>query len=73
MIQSMTGFGDAHGHAAGIAFHVEMRCVNQKGFKLVVRLPDTLRALEADLEPFLRERLGRGSCLFVLTLHVGHD
>lgn len=61
MIRSMTGFGDASTHDEGIHYFVEVRSLNNKYFKAVIRLPEQLSALEAELESVLRTRLHRGT------------
>lgn len=61
MIRSMTGFGDASAQADGVHYFVEVRSLNNKYFKGVIRLPDEFQALEAELESRLRERVQRGT------------
>ncbi len=61
MIRSMTGFGEASGVEEGAQFFVELRSLNAKYFKSVLRLPDDLQGLEAELESDLRRRLTRGT------------
>ncbi len=61
MIRSMTGFGEASAHIDGVHYLVEVRSLNNKYFKAVIRLPDALQALEAELEADLRRRISRGS------------
>jgi len=61
MIRSMTGFGEASGEEDGAQFFLELRSINAKYFKSVLRLPDDLQGLEAELESELRRRLTRGT------------
>ena len=71
MIRSMTGFGDAsgrdgggvegNGSSAGVEYFVEVRSVNAKYFKAVLRLPEEIQALEPEIEAVVRKRLDRGS------------
>lgn len=61
MIRSMTGFGDASAEVDGIHFFVEVRSLNNKYFKAVIRLPEEFQGLEAELESMLRQRLSRGT------------
>ncbi len=61
MIRSMTGYGEAAGEYDGVHYFLELRSLNGKYFKAIVRLPDDLQGLEAELEPRLRRRLNRGS------------
>jgi uncharacterized protein (TIGR00255 family) len=61
----MTGFGvataDAGPETAGRQYSVEVRSVNNKFFKAIVRVPDELSALEAELESAVSRRVSRGS------------
>lgn len=66
MIRSMTGFGDASSQVDGIHYAVEIRSLNNKYFKAVIRIPDELQGIEAELESALNKRLARGS--IVLTV-----
>ncbi len=61
MIRSMTGFGEASAQHAGVHFFVEIRALNSKYFKAVIRLPEEFQSLEAEIESELRKRLTRGS------------
>ncbi len=68
MIRSMTGFGDASTHDEGIHYFVEVRSLNNKYFKAVIRLPEHLAALEAELESVLRNRLHRGTVTMTVSV-----
>ena len=61
MIRSMTGFGDASRDVDGARYFVEIRSLNNKYFKGVIRLPEEFQVLEAELESELRRRLTRGT------------
>ncbi len=61
MIRSMTGFGDASRDVDGIRYFIEIRSLNNKYFKGVIRLPEEFQVLEAELESELRRRLTRGT------------
>jgi len=61
MARSMTGYGDARGQVAGAEYAVEVRAVNSRYFKAVIRLPEMWGFLETDIESLLRRRLHRGS------------
>ena len=65
MIRSMTGFGDAAAQVDAVHYHVEVRSVNNKYFKVSVNLPGQIVGLEAELESHLRRLVHRGS--FTLT------
>jgi len=66
MIRSMTGFGVASAEVDGARYVVEVRCLNSKYFKALVRLPDDLQGLEGELEPVLARRLSRGSVVLTV-------
>ncbi|MBL9002468.1 MAG: YicC family protein [Phycisphaerae bacterium] len=57
----MTGYGDASAHVDGCHFFVELRSLNNKYFKAVIRLAEEFQGLEAEMEARLRERLIRGT------------
>ena len=61
MIHSMTGFGEAHLEAEEQVYSLELRAVNNRYFKGIVRLPESLAFLEGDVERQLREKLTRGT------------
>mgnify|MGYP001025036105 CR=1 FL=1 len=61
MIRSMTGFGEASSQSGGVHYFLEIRSLNSKYFKAVIRLPEEFQALEAEFESELRKRLTRGS------------
>ena len=67
MIRSMTGFGDASVESRGVHYTLELRSLNNKYFKALVRMPEELAPLEAEFEAALRKRVQRGS----FTLSVG--
>ena len=56
----MTGFGDASEDAGGVHYSVEIRSLNSRYFKSLIRLPEDLGGLEPELDSHLRRRLGRG-------------
>ena len=66
MILSMTGFGEARTQVDGVTYRVEIRTVNNRYFKSLLRLPDPFQRYEAELDRCLRSRLGRGSVFFTL-------
>jgi uncharacterized protein (TIGR00255 family) len=68
MIVSMTGFGDATAEHDGTHYAVEIRSLNNRFFKPVIKLPETVSGLEPELESMLRETLGRGSITYILKL-----
>ena len=70
MINSMTGFGDASAECDGTHYSVEVRSLNNRFFKSVIKLPDTLSGMEPEVESLLREGLGRGSITFILKMRL---
>ena len=66
MIVSMTGYGDAQHSADGVSYALEIRSLNNRYFKAVIRLPENLQYLEAEVEKALRNHLGRGSITCIL-------
>src|SRR5688500_7679788 len=68
MIVSMTGFGDATAERGGTHYAVEIRSLNNRYFKSVIKLPETVSGLEPELESMLREALGRGSITYILKM-----
>ncbi|HVX86351.1 MAG TPA: YicC/YloC family endoribonuclease [Phycisphaerae bacterium] len=68
MIKSMTGFGSIAADEHGISCTVEIRSVNNRFFKAVIKLPDKLANLEPDIDRLLRDTIGRGS--LVLSVSV---
>src|SRR5947208_7416451 len=70
MIVSMTGFGDAVAEKDGTHYAVEIRSLNDRFFKAVIKLPDIVSGLEPELETLLREQLGRGSVTYILKMRT---
>ena len=70
MIISMTGFGDATAEQGGTHYAVEIRSLNNRFFKPVIKLPENVSGLEPEIETRLREKLGRGSITFILKMRV---
>jgi uncharacterized protein (TIGR00255 family) len=68
MIVSMTGFGDATAERSGTHYAVEIRSLNNRFFKPVIKLPENVSGLEPELESMLREALGRGSITYILKM-----
>jgi len=68
MINSMTGYGGAEGQVKGASYAVEVKAVNNRYFKAIVRLPEPVAFLEEDIEKLLRKNLSRGTVNYVLRL-----
>jgi uncharacterized protein (TIGR00255 family) len=62
----MTGFGEASCEADGVHYAVELRSLNNRYFKAIIRLPDEIAGLEPEMDSLLRKRLTRGT----VTLNV---
>jgi uncharacterized protein (TIGR00255 family) len=60
MIQSMTAFARSQGQGAWGTAVCELRSINHRYLELVVRLPDTLHALEAAMRECIRDYVKRG-------------
>lgn len=60
MIQSMTAFARSQGQGKWGNAVCEVRSINHRYLELVVRLPDTLHALEAPMRECLRNYIKRG-------------
>ncbi len=61
MLRSMTGFGAASHALNGLAIHVEVRSVNNRHYKSILRLPEQFSPLEGEVEAQLARRVARGS------------
>jgi uncharacterized protein (TIGR00255 family) len=68
MINSMTGYGEAQGEVNGVSYAVEIKTVNNRYFKAVIKLPELAAFLEEDIEKLLRTNLSRGTINYVLHL-----
>src|SRR3954453_22164174 len=73
MIVSMTGFGDATTERGGTHYAVEIRSLNNRFFKPVIKLPENVSGLEPEMESMLREKLGRGSITFILKMRTDSE
>jgi len=71
MIRSMTGHGAASCEHEGMHIAVELRSVNNRSFKATVRLPDSMSALEGEMEAWLARRVQRGSVSLTVRLGDG--
>ncbi len=68
MIQSMTGFGEARTESGGIDYTVEIKSVNNRYLKTMVRVPDSVAFMEQEIENLLRENLTRGTINYNLRM-----
>jgi len=71
MPRSMTGGGAGSAAADGSTCRVEVRTVNNRGFKLSVRARESLFGFEPRIEAVVRERMHRGTISVVLEVRGG--
>jgi uncharacterized protein (TIGR00255 family) len=64
----MTGYGGAQGEINGVNYVVEVKAVNNRYFKTIIRLPELTAFLEEDIERLLRKNLSRGTVNYALRL-----
>jgi len=64
----MTGYGEAQGEADGISYAVEIKTVNNRYFKTIIKLPELATFLEEDIDKLLRQNILRGTVNYVLRL-----
>lgn len=57
----MTGFGESHQQAGGLAVLVEVRTINNRYFKFSMRSGEGYSALESQIEAAVREKIKRGT------------
>lgn len=68
MLNSMTGYGTADGQLDGICYAVEIKAVNNRYLKTLIKLPETIAFVEDDIDKCLRHNLARGTINYVLRL-----
>ena len=61
MLRSMTGFGAAQHESTSFSVAAEIKSVNGRFLKVVVKAPPELNGREADLEAMVKKHLRRGS------------
>lgn len=66
MIVSMTGYGAAQHTENGVCHALELRSVNNRYFKLSIKLPEQLQFAESDIDKLLRHRLSRGTISYTV-------
>jgi len=71
MIRSMTGYGSADATGDEGAVMVEIRSVNSRGLKVVVKGPPGVEAWEPQLREVVETRLGRGRVDLMLRVEEG--
>lgn len=71
MIHSMTGHGEVQRCQDGVRYALEIRSVNNRYYKSMIRLPEDLQYLELEIDKLVRERVSRGSV--TLNLRIRDD
>jgi len=68
MMNSMTGYGEAQGEADGVSYAVEVKTVNNRYLKTMIKLPELASFLEEDIDKLLRKNVLRGTVNYTLRL-----
>jgi uncharacterized protein (TIGR00255 family) len=68
MIHSMTGFGEAKGKFEKVTYSVEIKTLNNRYLKTMIKLPESASFLEKHIERLLRENLARGTVNYTLRI-----
>src|SRR4030042_244942 len=68
MMNSMTGYGEAQGEADGVNYAVEIKTVNNRYLKTIIKLPELTSFLEEDIDKLLRKNILRGTINYALRL-----
>lgn len=66
MLNSMTGYGEAEDEVNGVSYAAEIKTLNNRYLKTIVKLPDAMAFLEESIEKLLRNNLSRGTVNYVL-------
>jgi uncharacterized protein (TIGR00255 family) len=61
LLLSMTGFGEAHRKDGSLAVSTEVRTINSRYFKLVIRCGEGYSTLEPQIEHLVRQQIKRGT------------
>jgi uncharacterized protein (TIGR00255 family) len=64
----MTGYGQSEGQVDGVSYAVEIKTVNNRYLKTIIKLPEAVAFLEQDIDKLLRGHLVRGTVNYVLRL-----
>ena len=64
----MTGYGQSQGEINDVNYVVEVKAVNNRYFKSIIKLPELAAFIEEDIEKLLRSNLSRGTVNYVLRL-----
>ena len=64
----MTGYGEAQGESDGVSYAIEIKTVNNRYLKTIIKLPELATFLEEDIDKLLRQNISRGTVNYVLRL-----
>lgn len=64
----MTGYGEAEGEVNSVSYAVELKAVNNRYLKTIIKLPEIAAFMEEDIEKLLRKNLSRGTINYALRL-----
>jgi uncharacterized protein (TIGR00255 family) len=64
----MTGYGEAQGEADGVSYAIEIKTVNNRYFKNIIKLPEPVTFMEEDIDRLLRKNISRGTVNYALRL-----
>jgi len=67
---SMTGFASVRGQIEGTEYSVEIRSVNNRYLKAIVRLPEIWSSAEPQVEKLLRSKIRRGSVVIRVQMRL---
>ncbi|HUS48389.1 MAG TPA: YicC/YloC family endoribonuclease [Phycisphaerae bacterium] len=69
----MTGFGAAQGIVEGVEYAVEIRSVNSRYFKAVIKLPEYWSSAESEIDKLVRKSIQRGTVLLSVRMRLPDD
>lgn len=72
MLLSMTGFGDSRFQGENLAAAVEVRAVNNRYLKVLIKCPDAYAPFEGEVERLVREAIGRGTVNVAIRIDRQH-
>lgn len=73
MLLSMTGFGNADHQSETAHVSVELKAVNNRYFKLALRLPDYAGRFEPDIEKLVRRNIARGALQLTIRIRLAQS
>ena len=62
----MTGYGEAQSEADGVSYAIEIKTVNNRYLKTIIKLPELTSFLEEDIDKLLRKNISRGTINYAL-------